>query len=124
MPVASDRSVRLFYDESCGPCRFVARAAQAASRRRVVATPLDSPLANETLGALNSETRYAYAHLAREDELRTGEALVGPLVGLTLGRSWEKVVRRVPPIDRALRWIYRSLWEYRRTRGCGARATA
>ena len=120
MPYALDRSARLYYDDSCGPCRFLARAAETVSRQRVVATPLEDRAADRDLRQLSAEARFGYAHLAGRGELRTGEELVVPLVGLALGPTWERVVRRVGPVDRALRWGYVRLWQYRRTKGCVA----
>jgi hypothetical protein len=122
MPYASDRSARLFYDDSCGPCRLLARTAEAVSHHRVVATPLDAPSADGELGRMDPGLRYGYAHLAVGRELRTGEQLTVPLVGLALGTTWERVIRTVPPLDRSLRWAYLRLWGYRRTHGCGARS--
>jgi hypothetical protein len=122
MPYASDRSARLYYDDSCGPCRFMARATEAVSRQRVTATPLAAPTADGELQHLSSEQRYRFAHLATGGALRTGEALLAPLVGLTLGSTWERVVRRVPPLDRALRWGYVHLGQYRHAHGHAASA--
>jgi hypothetical protein len=120
MPYAGDRSARLFYDDACGPCRLLARATEQVSRHRVVATPLTSPVANVRLDGVPPEARYGYAHLDAVGGLRTGEAITAPLVGLTLGPTWEGVVRKVPPLDRAMRRAYLWFWEYRRTRGCAA----
>ena len=47
---------------------------------------------------------------------------MSPLVGLTLGSTGERVVTRVPSIDRGLRWVYDRFWSYRRTHGCAAPA--
>ena len=124
MPSSTDRAARLFYDDACGPCRLLARAGETVSRHRVVAAPLSAGDADVRLVGLSAETRFGSAHLDAGAELRTGDALAVPLVGLTLGPYWERVVRRVPPAERALRRTYRWLWEYRRTRGCAAdRAT-
>ncbi len=120
MPLLTDRSARLYYDDSCGPCRLLAHASEAVSRHRVVATPLDSPDAERALGALPRERRFGSAHLERAGELRSGDALTSPLVGLTLGASWEQVARRVPVVDRLLRRLYLGFWRYRRERGCAA----
>lgn len=123
MPYASDRSVRLFYDDSCGPCRVLARPTEAVSRHRVVPTPFTTPSAGRELQHLTSEVRYGYAHLAAGGSLRTGHAFAARLVGLALGPTWESVVRRVPPLERSLRWVSLRLWEDRRARGCGARTS-
>jgi hypothetical protein len=120
MPYLTDRTARLFYDESCGPCRLLARAAEGISGHQVVATPLTGAAADHALGGLPSERRFAYAHLATGTSLLTGESLTTPLVGLTLGPRAERIVRRLPPVERSLRWAYDRLWEYRRTRGCAA----
>jgi len=122
MPSLDDRAARLFYDDSCGPCRFAAHATEALSRHRVLALPLADPSADRTLGHLSSEDRFGYAHLAIGGVLRTGETIPVPLVGLTLGRRWERVFRQVPPLADSLRWAYLRLWEARRARGCGTRA--
>ncbi len=121
MPYAGDRAARLFYDETCGPCRLLARASEGLSRQKLVATPLSGASADDRLADLDPESRYAYAHLDSGSQLRTGEAITAPLVGLTLGPTWERVVRGVPPVDRSLRRLYLWLWDYRRTRGCAAR---
>jgi hypothetical protein len=123
MPYASDRAARLFYDDSCGPCRLLARAAEGVSRHHVVATPLTDASADRPLGALPYERRYGYAHLATGGPVLTGAALTTPLVGVTLGPRAEAVVRRLPPVERSIRWAYERLWEYRRTHGCAARST-
>jgi hypothetical protein len=123
MPHATDRSARLFYDDSCGPCRLLARAAERASRHRLEAIPLDSPAADATLRGLPPETRYAYAHLETGRDLRTGADLATPLFGLSFGPTWERVVRRVPYLERSLTRAYARLWNYRRTRGCAAGAS-
>jgi hypothetical protein len=120
MPYLADRSARLFYDDSCGPCRLLARASESLSHHRLTATPLDDPVAEGSLGSLSTEDRFAYAHLARGSELRTGEALVLPLVGLALGERWERFARRLPGLERGLRRVYGGLWEYRRAHGCAA----
>lgn len=119
MSYLEDRSARLFYDRACGPCRFLAQAAEGTSRHRLVASPLDSSVADEVLGSLPAETRYGYAHVAKDGAIASGEGVVAPLVGLTLGPAWERVVRRVALLDRALTRTYRVLWEYRRAHGCG-----
>lgn len=119
MPHVDDRAARLYYDDGCGPCRFFARAAAGVSHHRVEAIPLDARVADGELGALPSEARYGYAHLASGDGLRTGEAIAVPLLGLAFGSSWERVARHAPFVDRALREMYRRAWESRRARGCG-----
>lgn len=123
MPYAADRAARLFYDDSCGPCSVLARAAAGVSRHHVVATPIAAREADPDLERLPTETREAYAHLARGHDLWSGEAIAAPLVGATLGPTFERVVRRSPPLDRSLRWIYLRLWNYRRLHGCGARSS-
>ncbi len=124
MPYPGDRAARLFYDDACGPCRLFARASEAVSHHRVVAAPLSGSDADARLAGLSAEARFGSAHLDAGRDLRTGDALALPLVGLTLGPRWERIVRRIPPAERALRRAYLWLWEYRRTRGCAApRAT-
>lgn len=120
MPYADDRAARLFYDDACGPCRLLAHASEGLSRHRLVATPLTAPEAEARLVGLPAEVRYGYAHLDTGPAIRTGEDLAAPLVGLALGPTWQRVVQRHPPLERALRRIYVQFWEYRRTRGCAA----
>jgi hypothetical protein len=111
---------RLFYDPNCGPCRLFARVTQWASRSRLTALPYDGREAQRQLSDLTEEYRFAYAHLVRQEERTSGDAIMTPLVGLTLGPTGERVVTRVRPIDHGLRWIYGRFWNYRRTRGCAA----
>jgi len=122
MPYLDDRAARLYYDDGCGPCRFFARAAAGVSHHRVEAIPLNAGPADGELGHLSEETRFGYAHLVSNSGLRTGESIAAPLLGLTLGSSWERVARRAPFVDRVLRGLYRRAWESRRARGCGADA--
>jgi len=121
MPYLADRSARLYYDDSCGPCRFLARAAEGMSHHRVEAVPLGAPAADVELGALPVETRYGSAHLSIDGALRTGDGVPVPLLGLTLGPRWEQVARKVPIADRALRSTYVRLWKVRQRSGCGAK---
>ena len=111
---------RLFYDSGCGPCTFFARINQWASRSRLRAIPYDGEEAVSALGDLDDETRYAYAHLVDPRGRRSGAAIMPPLVGLVLGLTAERVVVRVSPLGRGLRWIYDRFWNYRRTRGCAS----
>ena len=120
MPYAKDRNARLYYDDGCGPCRFFASAAAGLSRHRVRAIPLAAAAAEGDLAGLSAEVRYGSAHLVYGTDLRSGESITGPLVGLTLGDRWERVVRNAPFVDRMLRGAYRRAWEARRARGCGA----
>lgn len=122
MSAASDRSARLFYDDTCGACRLFARAAEGASRRQLVAIPLSNPDADTELNALPTEVRNGFAHLMRDGQLRTGEALASPLVRLIVGPRLGRALGRVPFVDRSLRGVYRRLWEFRRSHGCGGRA--
>ena len=89
----------------------------------MVATPLATPDMDAGLAHLPSEDRFGYAHLATPSGLRSGASLVVPLVGFTLGPTWERVVHQMPPVERALRRAYVRLWSYRRSHGCGARGT-
>ncbi|HYA70422.1 MAG TPA: hypothetical protein VEH28_03545 [Thermoplasmata archaeon] len=117
---SSAPEARLFYDPGCGPCTLFARLSEWASRSHVRALPYDGSQATRELGDLTEEVRFGYAHLVDARGRRTGAAIMPPLVGLTLGPTGERVVNRVPPLDRGLRWIYDRFWEYRRTRGCAA----
>jgi hypothetical protein len=111
---------RLFYDPRCGPCRFFARASTWASRNRLEALPHDGVEAGRALADLVEEFRYSYAHLVDRGGRHSGDAILTPLVGLTVGATGERIVARVTPIDRGLRWVYGRFWDYRRTRGCAA----
>ncbi|HYB63359.1 MAG TPA: hypothetical protein VEE86_02935 [Thermoplasmata archaeon] len=119
MPYLADRAARLYYDDACGPCRLLARTTESVSRHRVVATPLVGPAADTALGGLPETTRFGSAHLASGGAVRSGGELVAPLVGLTLGRSWERVVRGAPFLERSLRSLYLRLQTARNSRGCG-----
>jgi hypothetical protein len=112
----------LYYDPGCGPCRLFAQVAQWAVRSRIDALPYDGPQARRALGDMTEEFRYAFAHLVYGRERASGDAIMAPLVGLTIGPTGERVVRSVPSIDGGLRWVYRKFWDYRRTRGCAAPA--
>ncbi|HTT16343.1 MAG TPA: hypothetical protein VMH49_03155 [Thermoplasmata archaeon] len=120
MPYVGERDVRLFYDASCGPCRMLARASEQLSRHRLEAIPLDAPAAEPELRHLSAELRYGYAHLGSRSGLRTGDAIAVPLLGLTLGPTWERLARRVPLLGRSLEGLYRRLGRARRTHGCAA----
>jgi len=110
---------RLFYDPHCGPCTLFARASAWASRSRLRILPYDGPEASRELGDLREELRFSYAHLVDGRGRRSGDAIMPPLVGLTLGPVGEHAVHRIPPVDRGLRWLYGRFWSYRRTHGCG-----
>lgn len=116
---ASGRA-RLFYDPGCGPCTMFARVSEWASRAHLRAVPYDGPEATRELGDLANEVRFSYAHLVDARGRRSGSAIMNPLVGLTLGPAGERIVTRVGPIDRGLRWVYDRFWNYRRTRGCAS----
>ena len=111
---------RLFYDPNCGPCRLFAQVTQWASRSRLRALPYDGVEAGTELADLDEEVRFAYAHLVRRETRTSGDAIMTPLIGLTIGPTSERVVTRVAPIDQGLRWVYARFWNYRRTRGCAA----
>ena len=113
---------QLFYDPGCGPCRLFAHWTQWASRSRLEALPYDGEEARLRLADMTDEYRFSYAHLIRREKRTSGDAIMTPLVGLTLGATGERVVARVGPLDRGLRRIYGWFWNYRRTRGCAAPA--
>jgi len=123
MPDPADRTARLFYDDTCGPCSLLARATEGVSRHRVLATPLGDVAADGVLGGLPSEQRYASAHLASDGALWSGDAIAAPLLGATFGPTIGRIVRRSPPLGRSVRWAYLRLWRHRQTHGCGARGT-
>lgn len=120
MSYVSDRAARLYYDDGCGPCGLLARAAEEMSGHHVLATPLTAPLAERDLGELEVEGRLGYAHLLAGDRRWTGADLTTPLIGYLFGPRAEATVRRIRPLDRALAWAYGRLWQYRRLHGCGA----
>jgi hypothetical protein len=115
-----DRSARLYYDSSCGPCRLLARAAEGMSHHRLNAIPLESPGAAADLSDLSTEDRFGSAHLVTGSTRLTGADLATPLVRFALGARLARVVASAPPLDRSLRWVYVRFWNYRRTRGCAA----
>lgn len=119
-PPSATISARLFYDPGCGPCALFARVSEWASHSRLRAVPYDGPEASRELDDLDSEVRFAYAHLVDSRGRRSGAAIMSPLVGWTLGAAGERIVTRVGPFDRGLRWVYERFWEYRRTHGCAA----
>ena len=121
MPYAGDRVARLYYDDGCGPCRLLARAAEGASRHRLVSTPLSSPSADRDLAALSPEERFGSAHLLGSEGLRSSERMPLSLLGVVAGPTARRVVERVPWLDGSLRWAYQYLWTARRARGCGSR---
>lgn len=121
MPYAQERAVRLYYDAECGPCRLFARAVEGASGHRVTPVPLGGSDGDRELAGLSTEARFGYAHLlVGGAERQTGADLLVPLVRYTLGRTAGRVVDRIGPLRRSLRWGYQRFWEYRRTRGCAA----
>ncbi len=120
MPDLGDRVARLYYDDSCGPCRLLARASEGVSHHRLRATPLDAPAATSDLARLSEEERYGSAHLLEGEALRTGADITTPLVALTLGPTAGRLLERIPPARRAVRWIYVRLWTHRRVHGCAA----
>jgi hypothetical protein len=115
---------RLYYDAGCGPCTFFARAVTWASRRKVVAIPLDSALADRDLDPLPTSTRYGYAHLADHGGLRSGADIMGPLLGVTFGGAAARVAIPAGPVDRSLRWTYNLFWRARRRSACTAAPAA
>ena len=88
------------------------------------AVPYDGPEADRELAGLADEERFAYAHLVRSAGRTSGGEIMTPLVGLTVGTTGERVLERVPQLDRGLRWVYDRFWSYRRRRGCAAEAVA
>jgi hypothetical protein len=111
---------QLYFDSECGPCALFAHTEEWAGRSRVRSLPLDGAEAAGDLADMTEAERFGYAHLVGPGPRRSGAEMMAPLVGLTLGRTGERVVYDVPAIDRALRWLYVRFWSYRRTRGCAA----
>lgn len=123
MSAPPDRA-RLYYDAGCGPCSLFARISEWASRSRVAALPYDGEDAARELADVEAEARFTSAHLLDDRGRHSGAEMMAPLFGMTLGRTGERVLARVPAVDRSLRWMYLRFWNYRRTRGCAARAAA
>jgi hypothetical protein len=113
-------AVRLYFDATCGPCTLFAGASLALGRGRIRLRPLTSAECEPRLARMDPEARYGAFHLVGSWSVSSGEAAVVPLVGLTLGRSAERIARGAPPLRLSLEWIYRWFWTYRRTRGCAA----
>lgn len=124
MQLDAERHVRLFYDASCGPCRFFAQTVEGVGRGRVVTVPLGDRAADSALAGLAPEERFGAAHLVDDAGRHSGPGIVGPLLGLTLGPTAGTLAARFPGIERPLRWLYRRFWEYRRRHGCAAGAPA
>ncbi|MGB6500753.1 MAG: hypothetical protein WBG19_05070 [Thermoplasmata archaeon] len=123
MPPDPVRPVRLFYDPTCGPCRFLASAAEGLSRGRLESVAFDGPDARVALEDLSEEMRFGAAHVVTADERRSGAEIVGPLVATTFGPRLGGLYDLFPTLARPLHWIYWRLWENRR-RSCESRAPA
>ncbi|MFY9716454.1 MAG: hypothetical protein WAK40_00750 [Thermoplasmata archaeon] len=118
MPLDPERHARLYYDRSCGPCTFLAGAVQGLSHGRVVSAPLDGERSEEDLGDLSAGERYGSAHVVVVGApRRTGAEIVGPLVGLALGPTADRLFERLPVLDRPFRGLYRLFWDDRRRSG-------
>jgi len=123
MPRDAEPTARLFYDPSCGPCRFLAGAAQGLSRGRLESIPFNAPAAQTALADLPEEPRYSAAHVVSISGRSSGAAIVRSLIGTTFGPAAEGVIVRHPTLDRPLRWVYQRFWEQRRDR-CAVDARA
>jgi hypothetical protein len=118
MPVDPERRARLFYDPHCGPCRFLAGAAEGVSHGRLESIPFDAPAARTVLADLAEEVRFDAAHVVSGSERRSGPEIVASLVGTTFGPRAGELFARFPTLDRPLRWLYLRLWNYRRRSAC------
>jgi hypothetical protein len=110
----------LFYDRGCGPCTWFAHASRGLGGSRIRIAPLDGELADRELREMTEEVRYGAFQIAAEGQIYTGEAALPVWIGLVAGRTAEQVVDRVGVLRSAIARVYRSFWEYRRTRGCSA----
>jgi hypothetical protein len=122
MPYDPELRARLYYDRSCGPCRFFAGTVEGMSRGRIAAVPLDATRADPDLGDLPDTVRYGAAHVVVGTDRRSGPEIVGPLVAITFGPTAGRLLGRVPWVDRPLRWMYLRFWEHRRRHGCATEA--
>ena len=102
MPPDPVRPVRLFYDPTCGPSRFLASAAEGLSRGRLESVAFDGPDARVALEDLSEEMRFGAAHVVTADERRSGAEIVGPLVATTFGPRLGGLYRPVPHARAAL----------------------
>jgi len=123
MPVDAERHARLYFDPSCGPCRFFAESVAGVSRGRVTPVPYDAPASSAELGDLPDPVRYASAHVVRDGARASGAAIVRPLLGSTLGPRAALLMDRAPVLERSLEWVYRRFWEHRQRHGCAAAAS-
>ena len=121
MSIDVDRHARLYYDPSCGSCRFLAGTVGELSRGRVETVPLTAGAAASDLGDLRDDERSRTAHVVEGTERRSGPDIVVPLVGLTFGPGVGRLFAQHPTLARPLRWGYGRLWEYRQHRGCAAK---
>jgi predicted DCC family thiol-disulfide oxidoreductase YuxK len=112
----------LYYDGRCGPCTWFARVSAATSRGRIRIDPLDGPSAERDLRALPDARRFGFFHIVRSGRVYTGPEALPVLIELTAGRTAGRVVHGAPFVRAGLEWVYQRFWDYRRTKGCAARA--
>lgn len=113
-------SPSMYFDASCGPCKFFAHVTAGLARSDLGVFPLDSPEADRALQALSSEARYSYFHIVEPGKVWTGPNAMQAWVGLLAGARARRVAERAPPVRRLLRGFYGVFWEYRRSHGCAA----
>ncbi len=87
----------VLYDRDCGFCRWsLARVLDFDRRRRLRPVALQDAEADELLGGMEEERRYASAHLVTAGgEVYSGGAAVAPLLGLLRGGTPLSLVARL-----------------------------
>jgi len=110
----------MFFDASCGPCTFFAQLTAGLSRSGLELYPLDGPEADRALHAMPSEARYGSFHIVEAGRTWTGPDAMPAWVGLVGGPRARLMAETAPPVNRLIRRLYHSFWEYRRSRGCSA----
>jgi predicted DCC family thiol-disulfide oxidoreductase YuxK len=89
----------VLYDRDCGLCTWSAERLRAwdGPRERLRFVPLQSPEADELLGSMDHDRRYASWHVAADGELRSaGAAAVPVLRRLRGGAPLAWLVERLP----------------------------
>jgi predicted DCC family thiol-disulfide oxidoreductase YuxK len=72
----------VLYDRDCGLCTWSAERLRAwdGPRERLRFVPLQSAEADELLGSMDDDRRYASWHVAADGELRSAGAAAGPVL--------------------------------------------
>jgi predicted DCC family thiol-disulfide oxidoreductase YuxK len=116
MPYAAERSSYLYYDERCGSCRTLARAAHRLGGKGIDVVPIVSAEGGAALADLPVAERGAYAHFTDAGARYTGGALVGPLLSALVRARSTPLARLVRRLDPVWDGTYRLLWRLHRTR--------